>query len=119
MAYQINDLKFEYMATALSLPVDGSYTINDLELLWLRSLTSKTGLETIQDLWIEYLAGLGYTTGSIQDRQSEWLKGLGYSGSLDDMFLSYWASAAVEASNLLDVASDNIVDVDSNQIQVY
>ena len=51
-------------------------------------------LYQVNDMWMAYLASLGFTTGSLNDRMMLWLADEGYPGALPDKY-SAWVRATL------------------------
>lgn len=76
---QINDL---------ILTATGGPTLNEGLSAWF----GRTPEESLQDAEYRFITTVTGSTGDVQDLWFEYLRGLGYTGALSDMFYQYWSS---------------------------
>ncbi len=85
----VNDARLAFLEASTGL----TGNLQDLEHAWLVDIMGGGEVnrrKSRQDLWFEYLIGLGYT-GTLADMRFEWLQGQGLTGSMADMWQQYWA----------------------------
>jgi hypothetical protein len=77
-----------------------SGTQEDMELVFY--LANGATSYSLRDAEMQFLAGKGFTTGTVNDRWYAYLKAFGFSGALDDMMPLFWDDVnALVKDNLL------------------
>lgn len=99
----LNEAKY---AALLTLTGESGGTLNGLEYLWLSTETGETG--TLNELWLKFLEGEGFTDGTLNGRQMAWLGSLGYTGTWNERMLQYWAAGGGGGSTLVFHAFDDV-----------
>ena len=82
---QLNDLKLSALETLTGLTGNGS----DLELAWLITQSS-SGIDQVNDLWLEFFLANGATSGHINDAAQEFMATLGFTNDLPQNWFDYW-----------------------------
>lgn len=100
----LNELKYAALlnSTGASLPV----TINELEILWLKS-KGRSG--TLNEMWLQQFAAAGFT-GPFNSAAAGWLAAFGYLGTLNERWYQFWLDGGTVNPNLVvngDFATDS------------
>jgi hypothetical protein len=101
----LNEVKYAALlnTTGATPPV----TINELEVLWLKS-NGRTG--TLNEMWLQQFAAAGFT-GAWNSAASGWLAAFGYLGTLNERWYQFWTDGGSINPNLV-VNGDFATDTD-------
>jgi hypothetical protein len=101
----LNEVKYAALlnTTGATPPV----TINELEVLWLKS-NGRTG--TLNEMWLQQFAVAGFT-GAWNSAASGWLAAFGYLGTLNERWYQFWTDGGSINPNLV-VNGDFATDTD-------